>query len=184
MTKLTSFGVFVELESDLEGLLHISELSEKKINSPDEVVSPGEEIDVRIIRVEPQSRKIGLSLRKVKGLPSESAQPGVRRDEGRARAEAAPEQVAEAAHRPRLRRLPQRLKRRKKRRLQRLQSRRRTRPNRVKTTRRSRPSSLWAVEKPFWASDGRNAEAFLYGRVERLNVGKPFWASNGGSRDS
>ena len=63
VTKLTSFGAFVELEKDLEGLLHISELTEKKIPSPEEIVEVGDVLDVRIIRVDPENRKIGLSLR-------------------------------------------------------------------------------------------------------------------------
>ena len=64
VTKLTSFGVFVELEDGLEGLLHISELSEHKVASPEEVVQPGTEVDVRVIRVDRDARKIGLSLRR------------------------------------------------------------------------------------------------------------------------
>jgi small subunit ribosomal protein S1 len=63
VTKLTSFGAFVDLGSGLEGLLHISELSDKKISNPAEVVSVGNEVDVKIIKLDPTARKIGLSLR-------------------------------------------------------------------------------------------------------------------------
>lgn len=63
ITKLTSFGAFVDIGNDLEGLLHISELSDKKISTPSEVVSVGNEIDVKIIKIDPAERKIGLSLR-------------------------------------------------------------------------------------------------------------------------
>ncbi len=62
VTKLTNFGAFVELEGDLEGLLHISELSDKKVKNPEEVVKVGETVDVRILRVDATERKIGLSL--------------------------------------------------------------------------------------------------------------------------
>ncbi|MHC4777434.1 MAG: 30S ribosomal protein S1 [Planctomycetota bacterium] len=62
VTKLTNFGVFVELDDDLEGLLHISELSEHKVKNPEEVVKVGQVIDVRILRVDTSDRKIGLSL--------------------------------------------------------------------------------------------------------------------------
>lgn len=62
VTKLTNFGVFVELEADLEGLLHISELTDRKIKSPDEVVSVGDTVEVKILRVDEEERKIGLSL--------------------------------------------------------------------------------------------------------------------------
>jgi small subunit ribosomal protein S1 len=62
VTKITNFGVFVKLEEDLEGLLHISELSDHKIASPEEVVHPGMKIEVRVIRVDVEDRKIGLSF--------------------------------------------------------------------------------------------------------------------------
>ena len=71
VTKLTNFGVFVELEPDLEGLLHISELADHKINSPQEVVSMGQELEIKILRVDTDSRKIGLSLRRVQWAAEE-----------------------------------------------------------------------------------------------------------------
>ncbi|MEK7270766.1 MAG: 30S ribosomal protein S1 [Planctomycetota bacterium] len=67
VTKITNFGVFVELEPGLEGLLHISELSDRKVDKPEEVVKVGDVVDVRILRVDPDERKIGLSLKKTKG---------------------------------------------------------------------------------------------------------------------
>jgi small subunit ribosomal protein S1 len=57
--------VFVELESGLEGLLHISELSDQKIESPQDIVKIGDDVEVKILRVDTDSRKIGLSLRRV-----------------------------------------------------------------------------------------------------------------------
>lgn len=67
VTKLTNFGVFVELEPGLEGLLHISELSDHKIESPEEVVKVGDEIEVKVLRVDAADRKIGLSRKKIGG---------------------------------------------------------------------------------------------------------------------
>ncbi len=64
VTKLTNFGVFVELEPDLEGLLHVSELSDDKIESPQDIVKPGEDVEVKILRVDIDDRKIGLSLKR------------------------------------------------------------------------------------------------------------------------
>jgi small subunit ribosomal protein S1 len=61
VAKLTYFGVFVELEPDLQGLLHISELADHKVDSPEEVVKVGEEIQVKILRVDRGERRIGLS---------------------------------------------------------------------------------------------------------------------------
>jgi small subunit ribosomal protein S1 len=65
VTKLTNFGVFVELEPGLEGLLHISELTDDKIESPEEVVKVGDEVDVKVLRVDTKDRKVGLSMRNV-----------------------------------------------------------------------------------------------------------------------
>jgi small subunit ribosomal protein S1 len=63
VTKLTNFGVFIELEPGLEGLLHISELADHKVESPEEVVKVGDEVEVKILRVDAADRKIGLSRR-------------------------------------------------------------------------------------------------------------------------
>ena len=49
VTKITNFGVFVELEDELEGLLHVSELSDQKIEHPESMVNVGDEIEVRIL---------------------------------------------------------------------------------------------------------------------------------------
>ncbi len=64
VTKITNFGVFVELEQDLEGLLHVSELTDRKIEDPHEVVDIGQDIEVKILRVDTAERKIGLSKKR------------------------------------------------------------------------------------------------------------------------
>jgi len=73
ITKLTNFGAFVELEPDLEGLLHISELADHKIDKPQDVVNLGDEVEVKILRIDPESRKIGLSLRRAQWAAEEQA---------------------------------------------------------------------------------------------------------------
>ena len=65
VTKITNFGVFVGLENGLEGLLHISELADHKVENPEEVVKVGDEIEVKILRVDTDERKIGLSRKRV-----------------------------------------------------------------------------------------------------------------------
>lgn len=65
ITRLVKFGAFARLDEYIEGLVHISELSEERIEHPKEVVSEGEELALRIIKIEPDRRRIGLSLRKV-----------------------------------------------------------------------------------------------------------------------
>ena len=65
VTKITNFGVFVGLENGLEGLLHISELADHKVENPEEVVKVGEQIEVKVLRVDSDERKIGLSRKRV-----------------------------------------------------------------------------------------------------------------------
>ncbi len=70
VTKITNFGVFVELEEDLEGLLHISELSDSKVENPADIVKVGQDVEVKILRVDVEERKIGLSLKRAQtGAP-------------------------------------------------------------------------------------------------------------------
>jgi small subunit ribosomal protein S1 len=65
VTKITNFGVFVGLEDGLEGLLHISELADHKVENPEELVNVGDDIEVKILRVDTDERKIGLSRKRV-----------------------------------------------------------------------------------------------------------------------
>jgi small subunit ribosomal protein S1 len=79
VTKIANFGVFVELAPGLEGLLHISEISDQKIEKPEDIVKVGQEIDVKILRVDVEERKIGLSLKR-----AQWAQEDEKREEQRA----------------------------------------------------------------------------------------------------
>ncbi|MCS7011466.1 MAG: S1 RNA-binding domain-containing protein [Anaerolineales bacterium] len=65
ITRLTKFGAFARIEGDLEGLIHISEISETRIEHPKERLHEGDVLTLRIIRIDPEQRRIGLSLRKV-----------------------------------------------------------------------------------------------------------------------
>ncbi len=66
VTKLVHFGAFARLEKDtIEGLIHISELTERRITHPSEVVTEGQELDLRIIRIDTDKRRMGLSLKQV-----------------------------------------------------------------------------------------------------------------------
>jgi small subunit ribosomal protein S1 len=65
ITRLTKFGAFARLEGDIEGLIHISEISEHRIEHPKEVLKEGEIKNLRVIRIDPEQHRIGLSLRKV-----------------------------------------------------------------------------------------------------------------------
>jgi len=65
ITHLTKFGAFARLGDEMEGLIHISELSEARVNHPKEVVKEGDVVTLRIIKLDAERRRIGLSLRKV-----------------------------------------------------------------------------------------------------------------------
>lgn len=88
VTKITNFGVFVGLEDGLEGLLHISELSDDKVENPEELVKVGDELEVKVLRVDTDERKIGLSRKRVDWAAEQ--------EEAAAREEQRQQQIAEA----------------------------------------------------------------------------------------
>ena len=65
VTKITNFGVFVGLEDGLEGLLHISELADEMVENAEDVVKVGDKVEVKVLRVDTDERKIGLSKKRV-----------------------------------------------------------------------------------------------------------------------
>jgi small subunit ribosomal protein S1 len=78
VTKITNFGVFVELEPGLEGLLHVSEIADHKVENPQEELKIGDEIEVKILRVDTQDRKIGLSKKRAEWANEEGTDAGAR----------------------------------------------------------------------------------------------------------
>ena len=93
VTKVTNFGVFVELTETLEGLLHISELADHKVDTPNSIVEPGDGVHVKIIKVDQDERKIGLSLRQA----IEEGAPAPEKGKHKAALEAAEAAAAAAA---------------------------------------------------------------------------------------
>ena len=71
VTKIANFGVFVELEPGLEGLLHVSEIADQKIEKPEDVMKVGQDVEVKILRVDSDERKIGLSLKRAQWAQEE-----------------------------------------------------------------------------------------------------------------
>jgi len=65
IVRLTDFGAFVELEPGVDGLLHISQMANRPIGRPDEIVNVGDELGLLVIRVDPNERRIGLSLKEL-----------------------------------------------------------------------------------------------------------------------
>lgn len=90
VTRVVDFGAFVELEPGLEGLIHISELSDQRVRAAGDAVKAGQQVQVRVLEVDPKSRRVSLSLK----------QAGARGDAIRAAAKAADEK-AEAEKRRR-----------------------------------------------------------------------------------
>ena len=78
VTKIANFGVFVELEDGLEGLLHVSEISDHKVEKPEDELKSGQDLEVKILRVDSDERKIGLSLKR-----AQWAQEQEKREEAR-----------------------------------------------------------------------------------------------------
>jgi len=78
VTKIANFGVFVELEPGLEGLLHISEISDQKVEKPEDTLKVGQELDVKILRVDSDERKIGLSLKRAQWAQEEETREQAR----------------------------------------------------------------------------------------------------------
>jgi len=74
--KLNPFGAFVELDKDIHGLAHISELSWKKIQSPEEVVKEGEERKFKIVSIEPHNHRLGLSVKQMTEKPADASDGG------------------------------------------------------------------------------------------------------------
>jgi ribosomal protein S1 len=73
VTRLTDFGAFVDLGSGTEGLIHISELADHRIKSPKDVVKEQQEVTVKVLSVDPATRRIGLSLKQASG--NDASQP-------------------------------------------------------------------------------------------------------------
>ena len=93
VTKMTDFGAFIDLSNGLEGLLHISEVSKEKIKNLESVLSIGQDLNVKIVKIEPEARKIGLSLKGVEGAPV----PPKQEDKAKEEPAAADVEVAENA---------------------------------------------------------------------------------------
>lgn len=66
VSKITAFGAFVQLENGLEGLIHISELSDQLFGKVEEVISKGQEVTAKVVKVDPEAKKISLSIKENK----------------------------------------------------------------------------------------------------------------------
>ncbi|WP_316898417.1 30S ribosomal protein S1 [Pseudodesulfovibrio indicus] len=76
VTNITDFGLFVEVEEGIEGLVHVSEISRKKIKSPSEMYKEGDTIEAKVIHVSADERRLGLSIKQTKEEPARAAGGG------------------------------------------------------------------------------------------------------------
>jgi small subunit ribosomal protein S1 len=72
VTSVTDFGVFLEIEEGIEGLIHISELRKEKVKSASDICREGDELEAMVIHLDPKERKVGLSLKAVQQVDEES----------------------------------------------------------------------------------------------------------------
>jgi small subunit ribosomal protein S1 len=97
--KVNPFGVFVELDQDIHGLVHISELSDKKVHKPEDLVKIGETYEFVILSIEPKEHRLGLSLKaaseKVVKAEAKEEKPAEEVTENKAVSEPAPSEPAE-----------------------------------------------------------------------------------------
>ena len=86
VTKVTDFGAFVELEPGIEGLVHVSEMKDERVENPRDVVKEGDEIDVKVIDMDLQERKVALSIKALNRDGEDDYREYLRRQgDGRAR---------------------------------------------------------------------------------------------------
>ncbi|NLJ84558.1 MAG: bifunctional 4-hydroxy-3-methylbut-2-enyl diphosphate reductase/30S ribosomal protein S1 [Halanaerobiaceae bacterium] len=83
VTKIVDFGAFVEVGEGVEGLIHISQLSHRHVKTPDEVVSEGEEVQVKILNIDEGQKRVGLSIKELqeKSAVKVAAKPEVQKEE-------------------------------------------------------------------------------------------------------
>ncbi len=86
VTKVVTFGAFVEILDGVEGLVHISELAAHHVESPREIVHPGDEIRVKILEIDSERRRLSLSAKRVEDQILPVSRPGRARRRGRRRA--------------------------------------------------------------------------------------------------
>jgi predicted RNA-binding protein with RPS1 domain len=99
VTKLVNFGAFVRIEEGLEGLIHISELSNSRVAHPGDVVSEGQELKLKIISLDSERHRLGLSLKQTEDRTTPMVQPRYEETPGRSDGGAQPADRAERTER-------------------------------------------------------------------------------------
>ena len=104
VTKVVSFGAFVEIMDGVEGLVHISELAQHHVENPREIVEPGDEVRVKILEIDDERRRLSLSLKRVEGqiLPLRDRAAAPPAEDGGEVGDAPPSSAGGAAARSRI----------------------------------------------------------------------------------
>jgi len=68
IVRLTDFGAFVEIEQGVEGLVHVSEISNEHVNKPADVLKAGDKIEIKILKIDEKNKKLSLSIKEAQGL--------------------------------------------------------------------------------------------------------------------
>ena len=93
VVRLTKFGAFVQLEPDLDALCHVSQISSRRLEKPEDALSVGQVVQAKVIKIEPEERRISISIKEVAPIDPEMPEE----EEAPAEAEAeAPETTEEA----------------------------------------------------------------------------------------
>jgi small subunit ribosomal protein S1 len=100
VTKLVPFGAFVRVADGIEGLVHISELSESHVEAAEEIAQVGDRVRVRVVDVDVSRRRVSLSMRRVDEEPGIEPEIEAEKMEAPATEEAPPEEPVEPEHRP------------------------------------------------------------------------------------
>ena len=81
VTRLADFGAFIKISEGIEGLVHISEMAHKRISRPNQVVREGEVINVKILKIDPDTKRIGLSIKQTTGESGGEGETGSRAED-------------------------------------------------------------------------------------------------------
>jgi len=108
VVRLTEFGAFIEVAPGVEGLAHISELEHRRINHPSDVLKVDEVVQCRVLKVDPESRRVSLSLKALKEAPKQAPRAGGRGRGRGDRDDRTPEEIKKET--PELRRLREKAK--------------------------------------------------------------------------
>ncbi|MFW5986252.1 MAG: 30S ribosomal protein S1, partial [Halanaerobiales bacterium] len=95
ITKIVDFGAFMEIEDGIEGLIHISQLSRRHVKTPDEVVTVGEERKAKIINIDAEQKRVGLSLKEL-----EDDEPAKKESKSKTKNESSPDNTDEDVDTP------------------------------------------------------------------------------------